>query len=210
MPRTNDNQTSVSLRRGRKPQSASSNRLVNRELKTLDFTQDIEANTSGQGFLLNGIVPGVGVNQRVGRQVLMKRLELTVQNSARGGTGVDQYHRVMVVRDRQSNGIQCTLAQVLEFLTVTSFYDVSYQFRFQILVDQRVYLPGAVASNGRFQKIWSRDVPLNFIEQFTIGTSGAIGDIITNSIYVFVLGSAASGTTSGQALVTARLSYTDA
>lgn len=207
MPITNPNLTAIRLKSGVRPQSASSNRRVAKEYKTLDVSSTLECNTTSASLLLSGIVPGVGVNQRIGRQVLFKKLELTCKNLSYATSSFDQYHRVLVVRDRQANGIACYLSQVLEDLDVRSFYDISYQYRFQILVDRRIQLQQS--ANSGSQVIWNTSVPMNFIEQFTVGTSGGIGDIVSNSVWIFVLGTVASGNGSGSCVFTARLSYTD-
>ncbi len=177
------------------------------ELKALDTSVAETVNTSGGVKLLNGIVPGVGFNQRIGRQVRMASLSCILQYNAKNLSSVDQFHRYLIVRDKQANGGALAVSDVLTSVSVSAPLNLSQQHRFVILYDELVHLnpfaePG---SSVPFQ----RQFRVDSLVQYNAGTTGTVTDIVTNSLYFICIGSATPGNDDGTATGTIRLRFTD-
>ena len=177
------------------------------ELKTLQAAQALAADTTGAILLLNGIARGEDYNQREGRQIFMKHMELRIQNAVTGGTGVDQHHRYLLVLDSQPNGGALTITNVLESVSTLAYPNLDYRQRFRILLDKTVVLNAtAEPFSHTFEKHFLR---LNIPVTFNNGNTGTIADIATNSLYFIALGTQAAGVTAGSCTVTSRIRFTD-
>jgi hypothetical protein len=176
------------------------------ELKALDTAVSLAADTTGAVQLLNGIQPGTALNQRVGRQIQVTHLTYRLACTVTAATGVDQFHRVLIVLDRQPNGVAPAVNEVIDGGS-TSQYNLSNQKRFAILYDKRYYLnasgePGSGA-------VLNGEKPVNILVQYNSGVAGTVADLATNSIYMIVLGTIAAGATAGSVAGSVRLRYYD-
>ena len=178
------------------------------ELKLVSYASSKPVDTASAVQLLNGCSPGTGINQRIGRQIRMVRLEGTVTMMVTPTTGVDQRQRLLIVLDRQANGVAPSAPDVLEATTVESPPNVSNQKRFTILYDRRFAL-NASAEPGS-QAIVNMSLPLDGrIVQYGFGGTDTVADIVTNSLYMIVLGSEAAGTSAGTAIYNLRTRFVD-
>lgn len=177
-----------------------------REVKAKDVAISIGTNTSGGIQLMNGLAPGVAFDQRVGRHVRARRLDLDFTVHVTESTGPDQFTRYLVVLDCQPNGSALTIADVLTTVDVRAMPNLSNQARFKILRDEVVYLSAsAEAASGVHRKF---SIGLPFTTTFyTNASAGTVADIATNSLYFIAVGSTAAfmGLVSGNA----RFRYTD-
>ena len=176
------------------------------ELKAVDTAVALNCDTTGAIQLLNGIQPGTGLDQRVGRRVSMVMMKARLQAAVTAGTGVDQFCRYLVVLDHQPNGAALAINDVILGGT-TSQVNLSNQVRFEILRDKRVYLnasgePGSAA-------VIEFSIALNRDTQYNSGSAGTVADIATNSLYLIVLGSIAAGATAGAVAGSVRVRYYD-
>lgn len=183
-------------------------RLSRTELKSLDVSGSPVLDTTGEVVLLNGLAPGSGINQRIGRQVHLKSVELHCTAQATAGTGVDQAARIMVVYDSQTNATALTIAQVLETALHNQFYNLENRNRFQILMD-RWFPLNATGESGSMRTLNLRR-KLNHMVTFNAGIAGSVADIVTGSVYLITLGSVAPGVTAGSAPFRCRIRYDDA
>lgn len=177
------------------------------EVKAIDTSYNLAADTTGAVGLLNGAVPGTAFAERVGRLVQNLSLEINVYSFATPATGTDQTHRFMIVQDLQPNGAALTIANVLTAATVQDFPNLYYQHRFKILLDRKIYL-NAAAETGT-GKLWSWRCKLPFVTQYNNGTAGTVADIATNSIYCLAIGDVAAGNAAGVEHVHARVRFVD-
>lgn len=177
------------------------------ELKAIDTSVNEAVSTTGGVMLLNGIVPGVGLNQRVGRQVKMASLSAILRFSVGATTGVDQFHRYLIVRDKQANGGALTVNDVLDSTSVSAMLNLSNQHRFVILHDELVHLNASAEPGSEVP--FQRQFRVDSLVQYNSGTAGTVADIATNSLYFIFIGSVAVGTTDGTVTGTFRLRYTD-
>lgn len=165
-----------------------------------DFT------TPGATFLLNGLVPGSGASNRIGRKVTIKSLYIrcTIQlatTSVRGGNV-----RMMVVYDKQANA---TAPAVTDILLDDSFYsanNLSNRDRFVTLVDTVSEPIGTATVYGQSMVVHKK---LNLETMYNAGAAGTIGDITSGSIYIMFAQSGTIGTGNPTATWTSRIRYTD-
>lgn len=177
------------------------------ELKMVDTSGSPVIDTTGAVLLLNGIAPGSDINQRIGRQVTMKSVEINMLPQATAGTGVDQCCRVLVVYDNQTNSTALTIAQVLETALHNQHYNLENRNRFEVLLDR--WFPLNASAEAGSQRTLRLHRKLNHLVTFGAGGAGAIADIITGSVYVCTIGTAAPGATAGTAPFRCRIRYTD-
>lgn len=177
------------------------------EVKAVDSSVNLAANSTGAILLLNGIVPGTALDERVGRQVLMTKLKLDLRMSVTAATGVDQVHRFLVVLDKQTNGAALAVTDVLNTVNPYSQVNLSNQARFTILLDRVQYLnaSGEAGSGAVFRG----SIGVHEVVQYNSGVAGTVADISTNSLYLISVGQEAAGATAGLLYGTARLRYKD-
>lgn len=137
----------------------------------------------------------------------MASLSAILQYSVKAPTGIDQFHRYLIVRDKQANGGAPALTDVLTTVSVLAPLNVSYQHRFVILYDELVHL-NASAEPGSQVPV-KRQFIVDSLVQHNSGTAGTVTDIITNSLYFIFIGSVAPGTEDGSVTGSFRLRYRD-
>ncbi len=187
------------------PRKAVSSRIAP-ELKAVDTAVSLNCDTTGAILLLNGVAPGTALNERVGRQIMMDRLSYRLQGTVTAATGVDQFHRFMIVLDRQPNGAALAINNVI-LGGVTSQVDLSNQKRFKILHDERYYLNASGEPGSG--TVYGGDIGLRTRVQYNSGTAGTVADIATNSLYLIVLGSIVAGATAGAVAGSIRVRFSD-
>nr|DAW01721.1 MAG TPA: STNV protein [Cressdnaviricota sp.] len=181
--------------------------LARGELKAADVSADVACDSTGTLALLNGIARGDDINERTGRQVVMRSLQLKLQTSVTAGTGTDQVQRYMIVLDSQTNAAALTLAQVLGGSSTIAFPLLENRMRFKILYDRFVAF-NATAEPGS-KKTFVINKKLNVPVTFNAGDAGTVADIVSNSLYLIVLSTNAAGATAGSATYASRIRYED-
>jgi hypothetical protein len=176
------------------------------ELKALDTAVVAAVDTTGAIQLLNGIEPGTALNQRVGRQITMVKLQYHLQSIVTAATGIDQFHRLLVVLDKQPNGVALAINSVLDGGS-TSQYNLSNQHRFVILYDKRFYLNASGEAGSGI--VLDGTIGLSAVVQYNSGIAGTVADIATNSLYLIALGNVVAGATAGSLAGSVRLRYYD-
>lgn len=179
------------------------------ELKgKLNTFSAVSLNDASSVTLLNGLAPGLAINERVGQQVHLMRLEGHGQVQVTPSTGVDQIVRLIIVRDRQPNGAAPAYNDVMTAVSTFALPSLNNQKRFIILWDRTFQLN---ASAEAFSQIpFAVEIPLDFKVQFNAGTAGTVADINTNALFLLAIGTEASGTTDGILNGYLRVRYTDA
>ncbi len=177
------------------------------ETKIIAVSSTMSSDTTGNIALLNGIQRGLDYHERLGRVIHMKSVTLKLFNYATAGTGVDQFQRVLVVLDKQSNGTALAIADVLTSAAVTSFDNLNYRERFVILHDSTIHCNATgEAGSQRFRKL---TIGLGREVVFNSGNAGSVADIATNSLYLISIGSIAPGATAGSLQYATRVLFTD-
>jgi len=153
------------------------------------------ANTGGSLTLLNVPVRGTTENNRIGSKIAIKRLALRGFCAATPATGVDQVHRVVLVKDLACEGAAPAIGDILSTINTYSFPVGETAWRFTILWD-RTFDLNASAESGTIRS-FSVDLPLSFTEFFNPSTAGTIADVQSGALWLIVIGSSAAGATAG-------------
>lgn len=179
------------------------------EWKYLDTAIALNMNTTAAQLLVNGLAPGSGASERIGQKVMVRSIQLRLVQYVTAGTGADQFHRVLLFVDRQANGAAPTLGSQLSANSVLGMRSLVNRKRFKILWDKSCHM-NATAEPGSmlFRKAYIKfRRPL--VVEFNAGVAGTIADIVSNSLYFYVVGSLAAGPTAGGIEGVARIRYTD-
>ena len=197
--------------------------------------QDWRVNTNGQFILLNVPVLGSDYNNRIGRKITSRSLYIrgTIRINAaiavEGAPAVDvlcaaQEARMIVFVDSQPNGAQPIVADLLTEALPRGQLNPNNRDRFRILKDKLFqfdpfcYTHAVAGPPANPQQLFAGKTmyqmkiykKLNIETIFNNGVAGTIGDINTNAIYVFFIGShgpnVATETTAG---ITARIRFDD-
>lgn len=183
------------------------------EFKVIDVDISGAANSAAQLFLLNGTQRGSDINNRIGRVITIKSIQLNFSHYATDATGLDQTHRFLLVYDKQANGVVPAIADILLASSPWAPRNLNNRNRFIILWDQTTSVCGNVAAglaNGNLRiadkKYYRRH---NLKTQYNTGDAGSIADISTGSLYFIAVGSVAAGVTAGEMIGTARMRFID-
>ena len=149
---------------------------------------------------------GAAINQRVGRQIWIKKLCINaifitpiIENAA----GIDNPNiiRFIIVLDKQTNGTQCQGEQIMTppptpntYVATCSFKNVNFFHRFDILYEKMIVLDpndfiyNPTAGNydiGGYAKTISFEIPFEneLSVRFNATNGGTIADIIDNSLH---------------------------
>lgn len=168
--------------------------------------------------LLNGLIAGVAENQRIGRRVKLRSLYFEFQlfpNDQAAAAVVNTRSRILLVYDRQANGVAPVWADVVASTDVASTTtngvndhpNMSNKSRFTILRDwhfgltySTVSLAGAAGSQIAQQcqsvNMWDHHrvfIPLKGkLMQFNTGVAGTVADITAGSLFLMALGTEAA------------------
>lgn len=181
------------------------------EWKYKDVEDQSQAtDTTGAVVLVNGLVPGTSASTRVGNNVECRTFEMRFVNYATTATGIDQIHRVLLVRDSQTNGATPGLTDILTDDTIYGLRNLANRKRFKILFDHTSVLnaigePGAQTFTHKYVKFRK---PIRV--EYNTGTAGTVADITSNGLFLLFIGNVNSGTAAGTTKYTFRLRYTDA
>lgn len=179
------------------------------EWKYLDTALNGTVDTTGGILLCNGLVPGSGASQRIGMKVEIKSIEVRGYMGGTPGTGVDQVLRWQLFLDRQTNGVAPAIGQQLLANNVYAPRSLIARKRFKILMD-KTYNINAVGESGSFRTFKAyMKFRRPIVMEFNAGTAGTVADIVSNSLFFYVVGSVAAGATAGLTYGYVRIRYTD-
>lgn len=191
-------------------------RYTRQEFKSLDVSaSSTTVDTTGSVTLLNGCIRGSDINNREGREILMKSLQLKVYIAPNSQATGDQLARVLIVYDRQTNGTALTPTEVIDSCCALGMRNLENKRRFKILHDMvfelnanydgaasQVYQPGQHYYKELYRKI---SLPVTFGS----GNAGSVTDISTGSLYMVRIGTIAPGTAAAACNFTSRIRFTD-
>lgn len=201
------------------------------EKKALDLPRaTYDLNQTAVITPLNLIRVGSTFCNRIGRKISMKSLRLNGYINTLRTASVDDYVRIMVVYDRQTNGALPAIADILQdtdqaTTNVTNSHsgaNVNNVDRFQILKDYHIYLPTLTVTAGQITTPGFTDpvsttmridcyLKLNgLLTQYKADSSPAvIGDISSGGLYLVTFGGNAAAEEGYNCLLKTRLRYTD-
>ncbi len=184
-------------------------RMVGRRalMGELKFFDTIKAQTASNvaGVILddslNHIAQGVTESERVGRKCTLKHISIhgiITNNLATALANTFQSLRLIVYLDKQANGATAAVTDILEDVGAqngyNSFYNLTNQGRFRILMDRKIQMRmPAVAQTGAgtfstygLEYTWTLNKALNVPVEFS-AAAGAIGEIRSNNIGILAI-----------------------
>jgi len=166
---------------------------------------------------INVIPQGTSVNQRVGKKVALKSIQL--RGSAIGrADAVSNDYTYIIVYDKRPTGVLPAITDILDSIDPQSMNNDANAGRFRILkrVDNVLVggtsLTGAVANTLTEATMRNEDwyLPLNNLQTvFKAATTGVIADVEQGALYIVTLGNQVSGTTAAQLRATIRVRFVD-
>lgn len=178
------------------------------EFKAIDVANaTVVQDTVGSVTLINGCQMGSDINNRIGRQFQMRSVELHGLTFGTPATGIDQVHRVLLVYDRQANGVAPALADVLLAANYISPRNLNNRKRFKILMDHKVVINAVGESGSQSEVSFYRK--LRHPVEFNAGNAGTVADIQSGSLYLLTVGNAGAGVTAGSFNFYTRVRFTD-
>lgn len=157
------------------------------ELKYIDVNNYTTYAPAGNLNLLNGLAPGTGPSQRIGRKV--KFLSMLFRGAiSSGATGANVFRgmvRTLIVFDKQTNATAPTVNDILETADATSPMDMNNRDRFVVLYNKLHAIDQAGGHQSAYVEFYKK-ISLSTI--FNAGVAGTVADITTGSIYLVVLG----------------------
>jgi len=178
------------------------------EKKFLDSYLNVASiNTITPTFLLvNGVGAGTGFNERVGRKIKIKSIQLN--GVVIVGTAVPARVRLMLVLDRQANGSTPSIGNILDNTTILvnskAFMNLDNRARFSVIWDKKVTLDAVMKTQVDYSVFKKKLIDVTYS-----GTTNGIGSISTNSIWFVAVSD--QGVTNAPTFVGGvRIRYTDA
>lgn len=179
------------------------------ELKWHDFSLNAaDIGTTGGVLTPFNLIPeGTAENERIGRKCIIKSINLrwtSILTAAAGAAGAaGRVVRYIVVLDKQCNGAVPVWTDLMQDADYNSFRNLENQSRFTVFADKTYVLKhGAGAGWGdgtTNQTYWDQsklshifykkcNIPIEFS-----GATGAITEVRSNSLYLFIVDDGGSG-----------------
>lgn len=162
--------------------------------------------TTGTVQLLNGVAQGTDYGNRVGRRVTMTSAFIRGTLKANSTTPTAGQSRIILVVDRECNGVAPTIGDVLSTVTTTGNLDLDNTERFLILMDQTLAVKPNFATQVEY-------IPFKFYKKMRIttkyiGTGATVASIGENGLFLMTLGDFTAGTnTAPEFILTARVRF---
>lgn len=168
---------------------------------------------TGSITLINGIAAGSDFNQRIGRKITIKTVQIRGHLLHQTATASNTLARVLVVYDSQPNGTTPSSTDILTSGSSQSFMNLNNRDRFRVisdstfsLGDRNITATQAVqgSPSTALINVYKRvDLPVIFD-----GVTGGIGDIQTGAIWVLCVGDQAANN-AYNAAIACRVRYVD-
>lgn len=194
-------------------------RRPKQEKKVIDTPKaDYNLYTTASVALINGVATGTDFNQRIGRRTQVKSIQIrgfatpTTANTS-GAVTQGNLCRVMVIEDKQTNGVLPAITDILDNSTATSMMNLNNRERFKVHLDEQFALGPCMYTSST----WAFGAPsvhsINFYKRCDIpvyyeGTAATIGSISSGALYLVTVGENGDATNLFQAEV--RVRFVDA
>lgn len=195
------------------------------EKKVVDTQMYGDVSTTGAFFPLCVPVPGAGMNQRIGRKLTIKSVQmkgivqLELAATPTGAVTAEANHlRMILLYDKQPNGALPALADVLTGgQTVNDLFNIDNRDRFTILKDKVWSFDPMIYDSTNNAYAWNRTCAycklykkLNLETVFNAGTAGTSADINSGNLVVLWLANTPAGVDKNVDIyVNARVRYLD-
>jgi len=193
----------------------------------------VACNDAALIFCINAVSTGSGAWNRIGRRITMKSLYLqgffTSNLASITAASIAQNVRIMIIYDKQSNGANPALSDILRDqinnngqdsnLTLqTSGLNMNNRDRFEIILDKRFMLPGCTAAGG--PGIFNGGNQTNTVEEFrnlkgrevqfrSDSVPSTVADIAAGSLIMMTFGDRPNTASPFLFTFSCRIKYTD-
>ena len=165
------------------------------ELKSIDLDLATTGSNADGGITAtmgrtcaNAISIGADLNQRIGRKINIRSLEMHYILTADADQEASATCRIMVVFDRQANGTQPAGTDLLVTSSVYSPKNLSNRERFYILKDELVTVQ-RLTEKSQITAKWYLRTNLQVV--YNAGVAGTYADIASGSLWVCTVGTVA-------------------
>lgn len=169
------------------------------------------ADTTGTITLIATVPQGASVNQRVGKKIIWKSLQ--IKGNVQAGTATTIADAVLlIVYDRRPTGSLPSITDVLVSANSSAFNNDANSGRFRIVRRFSNTLTGnsTTPATGMESVDMDEFVSLKGLQGvFKAAGTGAIGDIEEGALYAITVGSVAAGTTAAVVAVAYRTRFID-
>jgi len=180
------------------------------ELKFIDTSVSTNLTAASLTFsapqLLNGVAPGSGATDRIGRKLVMKSMYMRATVRAGTGSAGSGPIRCIIFYDKQSNGAAPAATDLLLANEFNSQNNLSNRDRFVVLSDEITEPVGTQIEQARAHVVYKK---INLETVFNAGTAGTIADITSGSVYAMFAQSSDIITVAAQVVYRVRIRFTD-
>lgn len=187
---------------------------ANKESGFVDLAATTYAmNTTGSITLVATIAQGASVNQRVGKKVNLKSIQ--VRGVCQSDTTTALANSAwMLVYDRRPTGALPAITDVLTAAHASAFTNDANTGRFKIIRRWQKAMIGNLGTAGQATDSSAETVDMyidmkNLPCVFKAAGTGAIGDIEEGAVYLITVGDAAAGTADANAVLGFRTRFID-
>lgn len=172
--------------------------------------------TTGSVTALNLVATGTDYNNRIGRRISMKAVQMRGYATLVDAIAGPVLARVILVWDLQPNGALAAVTDVLQTATPDSFMNLNNRDRFRVISDTQMVF--GITNNTATQtfaqgpSVRSLNVYKNCNQLVTFsGTTAAIASVESGALLLVTIGNqTAASTAGGNAFLTFRMRFTDA
>ncbi len=162
--------------------------LINTEFKTNDISQGgVNIPSTGTVNTMNGLAQGDDIDDRSGRVVRWKSVQVSGVINLAASTATQSTVRMLLVIDKQPTGVLPTVVQILDLANMTAFRNLDNRKRFVILKDFRV-----TVNTDHPEKVFKFYKKLDMKTIYDASNAGDITDISSNSLHFVFLGDEAT------------------
>jgi len=152
---------------------------------------DANANTTADIFLVSGVAQGTDADERLGNSITLMGVEYRIAMFPGSTQTTNQTATAIIVLDHNPNGGTFSATDLLVSASPRQFPNWENKQRFKIL--KRVTMTvGDVTDSTGLYPISHGFIPLRNVTSTFTGTAGAAANLVTNAIFVFVIGDAAT------------------
>lgn len=167
--------------------------------------------TTGTITLIATVPQGASVNQRVGKKILWKSIQIRGLGTA-GSTTVASDVAYLIVYDRRPTGSLPAITDVLDSVSSRSMNNDANSGRFKILRRKDWVFVGNTTTFTEATAVSLEDyIKLPMLPAvFKAAGTGAINDIEEGALYLITVGNQAAGTSAGSITIGIRTRFYDA
>lgn len=178
------------------------------ELKVQEEIIDCNVNSGGAIFSVCEPARGTDVSDRIGRELIMKSIQMCFTSYSVNGTGIDQNHRILLVYDKNPMGATPAITDVIDAITPWAFRNLSNRNRFIVLFDQMYSVGNDDPSlqNGGEPRLVDR----KFYKKVNLkSVYNALDQLQEGGLFCMILGSVVAGANAGSLIGRVRVRFID-